>query len=75
MNRSYLPPISPWVKGHTSTNPARPASDSETVGTVRKFDEPVRRNCGGVVVDSELDGAHQRLARSLDFINDERPRA
>jgi hypothetical protein len=44
MNRSYLPRISPWVNGHTSINPARPASDSEMVATVRKFDEPVSTN-------------------------------
>jgi hypothetical protein len=77
MNRSCLPLISPSVKGHTSTKPARPASDSEMVGTVRKFEEPVRTKWPGVgvVVHCELDCAHQWLARSLDLINDERPRA
>src|SRR6266704_4053675 len=47
MNRSGWPLISPWVNGQTATNPARPASDSEMVGTVRKFDEPVSTNWPG----------------------------
>jgi hypothetical protein len=41
---SLLPTTSLCASGQSSTMSVRPASVSEIVGTVRKFDEPVSRN-------------------------------